>query len=310
MNTQQKPQPAPTTTTTTQAQAQPQAQANAQARTTTTPQPAPQQTGAPANTGAKPAQPAPAQTQAQAQAQAQTKPGQPAPAPAQAQTKPAQQAPAQGTADLRTRLRADFGDFFKTEVEFNAIKAYQGASQGLRFRLDRTKGQINSSFILISKKGGLLRPAFLTASYRVGSKDVVITNTLTGKPFLTLKENAKGHSWDLINEEAGKTAAGTVKVGQQGDVRSVTYSQGTTDLAYIHFRNPVQKVGMCSSKKPSNLANINVTGKFKSVTFEENPNGELCKDDLEVNAYYPNTPDQTEFVALVALLEVMAIELN
>lgn len=265
--------------------------------------PAPATTAAPRQTSPAPA-PAPA---------AGAKPGAPAPAPAPAAPKPttapAPAAPAQG-AELKNKLKTEFQGLFNADADYNATKAYVNCSQGLRLRLERAKGMIKTNYIPISKKGGLLRPGLLEGHSKVGSKDLIVTNILTGRAFLTLKHNDKTKAWDVINEDAGKNVSGSVKIVQNGDVRTVAYSQGTAEVSRIEFKCPVQKTGMCSSHKPCNLLNINTTGKFKSITFEENPNGEPCKDDFELNAYYPNGADVNEFVSLVAIFEVMAHELH
>lgn len=287
--------------------------APAPATTTKPGAPAPAPAPAPA-TNTKPGAPAPATTTAPA---ATTKPGAPAPAPtpAPATTKPTPApapapAPGPGTAELKNKLKADFPGAFNADADFNATKAYLNCSQGLRLRLDRAKGMIATHYIPISKKGGLLRPGLLEGHSKVGSKQLVITNVLTGKAFLTLTHNDKTKAWDVINEDAGKTVVGSVKITQNNETRGVVYSQGTAELSKIEFKCPVQKTGMCSSHKPSNLLNINTTGKFKAVTFEENPNGEPCKDDFELNAYYPTAPEVNEFISLVACFEVMAHELH
>ena len=215
------------------------------------------------------------------------------------------------TAALKAKLRNDFQGLFNTDVEFNASKAFPICSQGLRFRMERQRGSIISQFIPISKRGGLLRPAVLESNNKIGSKTIVINNLLTNKPFLSIVENPKTKLWDVINEEIGKQSiAGSVKISQAGDVRSITYMVGTAQMSKIDFKCPVQKTGICSSHKPCNLLNVFVKSEFKSTQFEENPNGEPCKDDLEMNAYYPNGIETNELISLVAILEVMAHELH
>lgn len=217
----------------------------------------------------------------------------------------------QATVDmLKGRLKADFAGSFNTDMDFTATKAYALCSQGMRLRMERSKGVITTSFILISKRGGLLRPGLLLGSNRIGAKELEIKNLLTGKAFLMIRENPKTKQWDVYNEDAQKSVVGGIKITQANETRSVSFLQGTTEFAKIDFRCPIQKTGMCSSHKPSALLNINVGGRFKNITFEENPNGEPCKDDMEVNAYYPNGADPLEFIALVSMFEVMAHELH
>lgn len=217
---------------------------------------------------------------------------------------------AQSIQALKSKLNTDFPGAFKSDLDYTAAKSLLLCSQGMRLKLERGKGMIVTTYIPISKKGGLLRPGFLQGNSKVGSKELAVTNLLTNKPFILIKHNASTKLWDVVKEEESKITAGTVKVTQSGDNRSVSFLQGTSEFAKIEFKCPVQKTGMCSSHKPSNLLNINTSGKFKTVTFEENPNGEPCKDDFELNAYYANGPDALELTALIALFEVMAHELH
>ena len=264
--------------------------------------------------------PAPGQPQAQ---KPPTQPAGPAPAPGQpAGQSPQQPNPAQvpagaprpqaqdAPADLRTRIKTDFPNNFNTDADFGVGKVYSICSQGIRFRLERSKGLIRTKVLLISKKCGILKPEFLVADIKVGIKEYAVFNNATKKPFLTFKHNDKTQTWDVLNNEGGNSTAGSVKVIQNNEIRSVVYSQGNVEAARVDFKCPVQKAGMCSSVKPANLLNIGLNGKFRSVTLEENPNGEPCANDLEVNAYYPTNPDQNEFIALVSILNVMARELH
>lgn len=216
-------------------------------------------------------------------------------------TTPAQAAPA----DIKARLKADFPGAFNTDADLVAAKVYNITSQGFRFRFDRTKDSINTKVILISRKGGLLKPGLLTSTFKFNTKEITINNSATGKPYLTLKLNDKTQAWDIINNEDGNKASGAVKKTQDKDVRSVA-----TDIGKIDFKCPVQKTGMCSSHKPSNLNGILNSQRFKTATFEENPNGELCKEDFELNVYYPAGCDVTEFISLIATTHVMALELH
>lgn len=176
--------------------------------------------------------------------------------------------------------------------------------------MDRNKNIIKTQCYLISKKGGLLRPAFLTAEINTTKKEFTILNDFTNKPFLLIKENDKTKNWDVVNQEAGNNAIGLVKVTQNNQVRSVGYQQGTQEFGKIDFKCPVQKTGICSSAKPSELFNIGVNGKFATVQLEENPNAEACKNDLEVNSYFVGNVDQNIFAANVVLLNMMARELK
>jgi hypothetical protein len=177
--------------------------------------------------------------------------------------------------------------------------------------LDRKKNIISTQCIFISKRGGLMRPFVISADINTAQKEFAVQNHLLNKKFLDIKENDKTKAWDVINCEAGTTVLGSIKVTQSGDRRTLTYLAGATELGRIDFKCPVQKAGMCSSVKPSELLAIGIASKFNGITLEENPNAEPCKDDLEVNAYYSaSIPDQHLFSALVALLNVMARELK
>lgn len=207
--------------------------------------------------------------------------------------------------DLKTRLRTDFPGAFNTDADFTAAKSYSIASQGFRFRFDRVKDTLKTKVILISRKGGLLKPGLLASEFKSTTKEIVINNTVTNKPFLTLKFNDKTSAWDISNNEDANKASGAVKKTQLNEVRSVA-----TDIGKIDFKCPIQKTGMCSSHKPSNLHNILNSQRFKTATFEENPNGEACKEDFELNVYYPAGCDLTEFISLIATTHVMALELH
>lgn len=199
---------------------------------------------------------------------------------------------------------------FNTDADFLAAKLQASCSQGMRLRFERARGAITTHYIPILKKGGLLKPCALRGSSRIGTKDLTVQNVLTGKPFLIIKENLKNKTWDVTNAEANNGLVGGIRVSQNADVRMVSFLNGDREYAKIDFKCPVQKTGLCSSHKPSNLMNINVAGRFKSITFEENPNADQLKDDFEMNAYYPGGADALEFIALVAIFEVMAHELH
>ena len=212
-------------------------------------------------------------------------------------------------ASLKTKLKADF-PAITSEADFSTGKLYSVVAQGLRFRMDRNKNVIKTQCMLISKKGGLMRPAFLSAEINTTKKEFTIVNNITGKPFLLIKENDKTKNWDVVNQEAGNNAIGLVKVTQNNLIRSVAYQQGTHEYGKIDFKCPVQKTGICSSAKPSELFNIGVNGKFSTIQLEENPNAEACKNDLEVNSYFVGNTDQNAFAANVVLLHLMARELK
>lgn len=266
--------------------------------------------------------PAPATTQAQRPATQPGAPAQqgapapgpaqqaPAPAPAPAQAGAQKPGPADPMTDFKARVKAEFGNEFASDAAFGTFNVGSKVSQGLRFRLERTKGLIRTKVLLISKKGGLLKPEFLSGEIKTGVKEIAVLNNAIRRQFLSLKQNDKTQQWDVANTEASNNVVGTIKIAQAGDIRTVIYAQGSAEIGRIDFKCPVQKSGICSSAKPANLLNIALNGKLRSVTFEENPNGEACQNDLEINAYYPTTPDQNEFIALVAMLTAVARELQ
>ena len=210
---------------------------------------------------------------------------------------------------MKAKLKADFPALI-SEADFISGKLYSVVAQGLRFRMDRNKNIIKTQFLLISKKGGLMKPTFLSADINTVQKEFTIVNQITGKPFLLIKENDKNKNWDVVNQEAGNNAIGLVKVIQNNLIRSVAYQQGTHEYGKIDFKCPIQKTGICSSAKPSELFNIGVIGKFSTIQLEENPNAEACKNDLEVNSYFVGNVDLNIFVANVVLLNLMARELK
>lgn len=164
--------------------------------------------------------------------------------------------------------------------------------------------------MLISKKTGLIKPAFFTSDIKTAVKEIVINNNATGRAFLTIKFNDKTQQWDVANNEGGNNVVGSIKVNQNGDIRSVIFSQGAAETSRVELKCPIQKGGCCSSPKPNNLHNVGLNSKFRAVTLEENPNGEACQDDLEINAYYPVAPDLNEFISLISTLHVLAREVQ
>ena len=207
---------------------------------------------------------------------------------------------------------------FQTDADFKAFDVFTAAAQGLRFRMDRTGGAVNTTFMIIRKKGGILRDAKLVSKINPKDKIITLTNSLTGKEYLTFTLNASGE-WDVTNKEKATGAAtsnieGKVKIQQDGDKQTLIWS-GANNITYmrLQYKNPVQKVGFCSSRKPANLYRIDLTFLDNAPVFEENPNGDTCKDNLEVNAFIQSRQiqfDERDYVATVALLEIMALQLH
>lgn len=275
--------------------------------------------------GAQVSRPGPGQPAPQAQPQ-QGRPGQPAP---QGQPAPTGQAAPQGkpvapskpapnqapalppfdAAGVKTRLRGEYPEL-QSDADFVAAKFDSIASQGLRFKVERTSTDVNLSFIAISKKGGLIRPAYLVAPTKKVSKEITIFNQFTGRPFLTIKHSAAKKGWEVANLESPGVGTGLITVTQKADVRTVTFGLGSPSAASVSFHCPVQASGCCSSAKPAKLYNINFVSAFKGIEVEENPNGEPCTNDLEINLYYKPAHDTVEFCASVAILAVAGLELK
>jgi hypothetical protein len=273
----------------------------------TTQQPA--QAPAPAQGGQPPAQGTPAPAPAPAQG---TQAPAPTPAPAQAT-----QAPAGGdAAALKTKLKAEFPGVFMTDADFTFSKTTMTASQGFRFRLDRTKADIKTKIIPIGKKGGLLTPGFAHSTVPVKEVESSVLNTFNNQPVLKFKALANpAGTTEVYNAEVpGGVAVGNVKVSQSGDIRTVVFTTTATpptELVAASFFCPLQKGGCCSSPAPAKLNGIRfaLSKAPRGVTIEENPNGDACVNDLEINVYFQDGIDQPNLVALTAVLQVAAREL-
>lgn len=264
----------------------------------------PPATTQPAN---KPAGPAPAP--------AQTKPG-PATAPP-AQQKPTPPAPTKAvpaapvlpdTTQVKASIRAKFPNDFLTDADFSATKIDTVTAQGLRFRMDRNRGEIITQFLPILKFGGLLKPGLLYAKSKIGAKQVDIFNLFTGKMFLTLRHNGKG--WEIVNVENNNTVQGLVQVAQDKEVKVVNVLVGNNKTIECRFKCPPQKTGCCAAPRPAQLLSINFIAQIKGADVEENPNGDACKDNFEVNAYYRAAHDAAEFALIVAMFQIAAVELS
>lgn len=261
------------------------------------------------------------QTQANASANPNNRAINPQPVPqspsgSAGQQQPASPAPARGpaarnAAELKQQIKSQFGLMFGSDSDFTISKTYSTIAQGFRFRLDRQKGTIKTVFIPISKKGGLMRPGLLECDGKVKGT-MVINNLLTGKPALTMTEDPKARTWSIVNNEGNNAPIGQVKISQQKDLMTFSFVWNSQSTNSITVFCPVRKGGLCSSPKPAALHSAKFEGKFKSgMIFEENPNGDLCKDDLEINAIFKDgvSPDMLEFLSLVVLMQAMAVEL-
>lgn len=218
---------------------------------------------------------------------------------------------AKNPADLKQQIKSQFGLMFGSDSDFTISKTYSTVAQGFRFRLDRQKGVVSTSFIPISKKGGLLRPGLLECAGKAKGI-MVIQNILTGKPALTMTEDPKTTTWTLVNNETGNATVGQIKVAQVKDTITFSFIWNSQNMSSVMIHCPIRKGGICSSPKPAALHMINFQGKFKSgIIFEENPNGDFCKDYLEMNAIFKDgqAPEMLEFLSMVGLLQAMAVEL-
>lgn len=262
-------------------------------------QPAAQPKPNPAPTGAAPA------------------PGQPAqqpPAGAQQPPAGAQQPPAGGDINgLKQRLRQEHPIVFVSDNDFTFTKSLINASQGFRFRLERTKTEIKTRIIPIAKKGGLLAPGFAHSAGAIKNTEHALVNSFTGLPALKFKSLAQPGTTEVHNAEINPNSLlGHVKVTQNGDMRTVVFSshQPVTELVSLTFFCPLQKGGCCSSPAPAKLNPLKLAlGKIPKVYAEENPNGDLCTNDLEINFTYPEGVEAHFLLALAAVLQVTAREL-
>ena len=68
--------------------------------------------------------------------------------------------------------------------------------------------QVKTTFIPISKKGGLMKPGLLGSEDNYKQPELIVNNYLTGKPSLVLKEDTKSQNWSIVNAEAGGVVIG------------------------------------------------------------------------------------------------------
>jgi hypothetical protein len=260
--------------------------------------------------------PAPAQKPAaQAPAPGTQAPATQAPAPVQAQA-PAQAPQGGDAAALKTKLKAEFPGVFMSDADFTFSKATITAAQGFRFRLERSKTDIKTKIIPIGKKGGLLVPGFAHSAVPVKEVESSILNTFNNQPVLKFKALANpAGTTEVYNAEVpASVPAGTVKVSQSGDIRTVVFTTTASppaELVAASFFCPLQKGGCCSSPAPAKLNGIRfaLSKAPRGVTIEENPNGDACINDLEINVYFQDGIDQPSLMALAAVLQVAAREL-
>lgn len=254
----------------------------------------------------KPQAPAPAATQ-----------GKPAPAPATAaQQKPTPPAPKPAVPAFafpdvtaaKNTLRTRFPNMFNTDGEFNAMNVDTTTAQGFRFKMERSAGLLTTQFIPILKFGGLLKPGLLLSKTKFLSKQIDIMNLFTQKTFITLRLQAN-KTWDIVNAENNNAVQGNIKVSQEGDIKKIQLLLNNVKKIEAQFKCPVQKTGCCAAPRPAQLLSIGFSIVSNGADFEENPNGDACKDSLEVNAYYKSARDAGDFIMYAALLQVAAIEL-
>ena len=128
---------------------------------------------------------------------------------------------------------------FGSDADFSISKTYSAITQGFRFRLDRNRMHVKTTFIPISKKGGLMRPGLLGSEDNYKQPELIVNNLLTGKPSLILKEDPKTQSWSIVNAEAGNVVVGQAKTTQNGDRKIVSFSNNGAEVVSLTFRCPV-----------------------------------------------------------------------
>lgn len=255
----------------------------------------------------KPPQPAP-------NAQ-QSKPTQPATAPAQQKT--TQSLPKAAIASVvfpdvtaaKTLLRTKFANSFLSDAEFASSNVDSKIAQGMRFKMERGIGTLTTHFIPILKFGGLLKPGLLWSKSTFASKKIELYNVLNQKVYMTFQQQTD-KSWEVKNTENNNSVIGIVKVSQNNTKRSVQLFVNNAKSIECNFECPVQKSGCCAAPRPANLNNIQFTMSAPGPDIEENPNGDVPKDSLEINCYYRLSRAANELDLYVPLLQIAAFELK
>jgi hypothetical protein len=267
---------------------------------------------------AKPTNPPPATTQQQnkppqaAPNAQQSKPNQPP-----AQQKPTQSVPKAAITAVvlpdataaKALLRTKFTNLFQTDAEFASLNVDSIIAQGMRFKMERGIGTLTTHFIPILKFGGLLKPGLLWSKSTFASKKIELYNVLNQKVYLTFQQQAD-KSWEVKSTENNNSVIGIVKVSQNNTKRFVQLFVNNTKSIECNFECPVQKSGCCAAPRPANLNSIQFTMTAPGPDIEENPNGDVPKDSLEINCYYRLSRAVNELNLYVPLLQIAAFELK
>jgi len=223
----------------------------------------------------------------------------------------------QGAALLKQNIRAHNGMGFGSDSDFTLSKTFSSLAGGICYRGERAKGAVRGVVIYKDKESQELLLPGIVCSDGKAQKDgrIPVTNVLTGGQALFLVQVPKQHSFSVINSEAGDVAIGTITVEQLGERRAVTFTASSNEkILTLDFKCPVTKSALCFSPKPPSLASLGLYLKFTSQTavkVTEYPNGEiLSKDVLEVGIDYPQSLQYREFIAMVASVLVMGMELK
>ena len=200
-------------------------------------------------------------------------------------------------------------DYFKNQEDFSSYSIFSHAAQGIRFRFDRQPTEIMARFILISRRGGLIKPGFLYSRSKLSAKSHEIFNQYTGQVIIQLNQIKKG-TWRMNVKEKNDIAGADIVVEQKGEERVLTYAKSKDTCCSISFLCPAKKMVLCGSQKPTNLLNIQMRGELYAMEFEENPNCNTCENDFELNLFMNKNIPCEDFYSLVSLLQIAADELK
>ena len=216
-------------------------------------------------------------------------------------------------AGLKEQIVKQFGVLFGSDSQFVVSKAFSVVFRGIRFSLERKPNEpVTTKIVPISKRGGLLKPGYLEGKATPTGR--VINNLLTSKPALNLVRKDK--TYLVHNAECHDVLIGSIHVSQENGSRRISFQQDNKEIGSIKFVfNQPRSGWCCAARAPPGLFNIGMATDFKSHKFQvdENPNGDDCRTTFEANFEYASgatTPSLTEFLALISLLEVAAVELS
>lgn len=226
-------------------------------------------------------------------------------------TKKTETAAADELTALKNKIVKEFGVVFGSEHQFVVSKMFSVVFSGLRFCFERSAAGFETNMVPISKKSGLLKPGYLQG--RPTQTGRMVHNLLTNKPALNLVR--KEQIYIVQNAECNNVEIGSIHVKLEKDLKKIVFLQDKAEVGTLQFKlKQPSSIWCCAARVPPGLFNIELATVFKSHKFvvEENPNGEDCRTSLEANFSYSSPqspPSLTEFLALVCLLEVAAVEL-